>query len=146
MIFLDNDLCIKRFTSHAKRVINLIPSDIGRHFNDITTNLKYDRLAQDAKGVLRDLVFRERETEGNEGTCYLVRILPYRTIENVIEGVVITFQDISEHKRGKIARRLAVIVQDSMMQSQFRILMEISKHGTKVHKRCTGIVKRKPFQ
>ncbi|MDY7031412.1 MAG: CheR family methyltransferase [Thermodesulfobacteriota bacterium] len=112
-VFLDNDLCIKRFTSHANKVINLIPSDIGRYISDITTKLRYDHLVQDAKAVLGDLVFREREVEGNDGTWYLLRILPYRTMENVIEGVVAIFHDITEHKKGKIARRLAVVVQDS---------------------------------
>jgi PAS domain S-box-containing protein len=102
-IFLDNDLCIKRFTAHATKVINLIHTDIGRPIDDIVTKIEGPTITEDAKAVLEDLVSREKEVMTKDGSCYSMRILPYRTIENVIDGVVITFLDLSERKRGEAA-------------------------------------------
>lgn len=97
-IFLDNNLFIKRFTFHATKVVNLMSSDIGRPINHIATNLKYDKFIEDAKEVLRTLVYKEVELQTNDGVWYQMRILPYRTTGNVIDGVVITFSDINRLK------------------------------------------------
>lgn len=110
-IFLDNNLHIKRFTFHATKVVNLIPSDIGRPINHIVNNLKYDNFFEDAKEVLRTLVFKEIELQSKDGLWYQMRILPYRTMNNVIEGVVITFSDInilktSSEKINKLNREI----------------------------------------
>ncbi len=95
-IFLDNDLCIKRFTFHATKVVNLIPSDIGRPISHLAAKFQYDKLVEDAREVLRTLVYRETKLQTNDGLWYQMRILPYRTTANVIEGVVITFSDINK--------------------------------------------------
>ncbi len=97
-IFLDNNLSIKRFTSHATKVVNLISSDIGRPINHIATNIKYEKLIEDAKEVLKTLVPKEIEVQTNDGIWYQMRILPYRTTSNVIDGVVITFTNINKLK------------------------------------------------
>jgi two-component system, chemotaxis family, CheB/CheR fusion protein len=97
-IFLDNNLKIKRFTFNITDVINVINSDIGRPINHIATNLKYDRLIDDAKEVIRTLVFKEIEVQANDDQWYQMRILPYRTLSNIIDGVVITFTDITKLK------------------------------------------------
>jgi two-component system CheB/CheR fusion protein len=97
-IFLDNNLFIKRFTFHATKVVNLISSDIGRPINHIATNLKYEKFIEDAREVLRTLIFKEIELQTNDGYWYQMRILPYRTTNNVIDGVVITFSDINNVK------------------------------------------------
>ncbi|MBU2493056.1 MAG: PAS domain-containing protein [Bacteroidetes bacterium] len=97
-IFLDNNLHIKRFTHHATKVVNLISSDIGRPINHIATNLKYEKLYEDAKEVLRTLAFKEIELQTKDGIWYQMRILPYRTISNLIDGVVITFTNIDKLK------------------------------------------------
>lgn len=97
-IFLDNDLLIKKFTHHATKIINLISSDIGRPINHIATNLKYDKFVEDAKEVLRSLVFKEVELQTNDGIWYQMRILPYRTTSNIIAGLVVTFTHIHNIK------------------------------------------------
>jgi two-component system, chemotaxis family, CheB/CheR fusion protein len=97
-IFLDNELKIKRFTSHAAKLVHLIQSDIGRPISHVVSNLKYGKLAEDAEEVLRKPGLKELELEGKDGRWYLMRILPYRTIENAIDGVVVSFLDIYERK------------------------------------------------
>jgi two-component system CheB/CheR fusion protein len=112
-IFLDTNLCIKRYTSHTTRVVNLINTDIGRPIDDIATRLKVGSLADDARNVLKDLVFREKEVQSKDGRYYSLRTAPYRTTENVIEGVVIIFIDITQSKKMEVERRLATVVKDS---------------------------------
>jgi two-component system CheB/CheR fusion protein len=97
-IFLDNNLCIKRFTFHATKVVNLISSDIGRPIDHLAAKFKYEKLIEDAKEVLRSLVSKQIELQTNDALWYQMRILPYRTTSNVIEGVVITFSDINKLK------------------------------------------------
>lgn len=97
-IFLNNDLSIKRFTIHAKKIINLIPSDIGRPISHIVPNFDYDRLVEDSQEVLDTLVFKEIELRTKSGQWYMMRILPYRTTDNMIDGLVITFIDIQQQK------------------------------------------------
>jgi len=97
-IFLDNNLHIKRFTHHATKVVNLISSDIGRPINHIATNLKYEKFIEDAKEVLRTLVYKEIELQTNDGIWYQMRILPYRTTSNIIDGLVVTFTHIHKLK------------------------------------------------
>jgi len=98
-IFLGMDLHIQRFTPTVTRIINLIESDIDRPLGDISTRLQDVDLVSDAKRVLDTLEPGDREVRTNEGDSYSVRIRPYRTTENVIQGVVITFVDISRLKR-----------------------------------------------
>lgn len=98
-IFLDNDLNIKRYTEQSKTIINLIPSDVGRPLSDIVSRLKYDNLVKDGKEVLKTLAFKEIEVETREKIWYQMRILPYRTADNVIDGLVITLVDITKMKK-----------------------------------------------
>ena len=97
-IFLDNDLRVKRFTVQASDVIRLIPSDVGRPLADIVSRLRYRGLEQDALRVLQTLTYRELEVESETGTWYQMRIMPYRTSENLIDGLVITFVNIAAIK------------------------------------------------
>jgi two-component system CheB/CheR fusion protein len=109
-VFVDHQMRIVRFTPTATTIINLIPSDAGRPVGHIVANLMgYDRLVQDIKSVLDTLIPKEVEVKSVAGVWYTMRILPYRTLNNVIEGAVITFVDISAAKKAQEALRLAGI-------------------------------------
>ncbi|MGL1904348.1 MAG: PAS domain-containing protein [Fibrobacterales bacterium] len=120
-VFVDHSLHILRFTPTATQIINLILSDIGRPVGHIVSNLiEYDTLVGDIQAVLHTLIPKEVEVQTNEKKWFTMRIQPYRTLENVIEGAVITFVDISEMKLMKAElddakglSRLGVIVNDS---------------------------------
>jgi two-component system CheB/CheR fusion protein len=94
-LFLDNELRVRRFTTPTSKIIKLIPTDAGRPITDIASDLEYTGLADDAREVLRTLVFRERQESTRDGRWFNLRIMPYRTLENVIDGLVITFTDAS---------------------------------------------------
>jgi two-component system CheB/CheR fusion protein len=98
-IFLDNDLAVSRFTPQATQIVNLTPSDVGRPLDHFTTKLKYDRLVQDAREVKDTLVPKETQVQASDGRWYNMRVLTYRTVENVIAGVVMTFADITAIKQ-----------------------------------------------
>ncbi len=107
-IFLDNEMRIKRYTPDATSVINLIQSDQGRPLSDITPKIDYPDLVKDAEAVLRTLAIKETIVQHQEGGWYLVRTVPYRTTANVIEGVVITFVEITEQKRLQVSLQNAL--------------------------------------
>src|ERR1051325_10521771 len=98
-IFLDNELRIKRFTSAAKRVSKLIASDIGRPLSDIVSHLTSDRLLEDAQDVLQTLILKERDVQTVDGGWLAMRILPYRTAKNTIDGLGLTFSEITKMKK-----------------------------------------------
>lgn len=100
-IFLDKNLCIKRFTPKSSEIINLIASDVGRPISHIVSNLKYEKLVDDSRKVLKTLEPITTETIDKNGLWYDVRIIPYRTITNYIDGVVITFIDIHAQKQAE---------------------------------------------
>ncbi|MBK5276509.1 MAG: PAS domain-containing protein [Desulfuromonadales bacterium] len=120
-VFVDHQLRILRFTPAASEIINLIPSDVGRPVRHTVSNMVgYNNLVADIKVVLNTLVSKEIEVQTTEGKWYTMRLQPYYTLDNVIEGAVITFVDITEMKATRDALekanellRLAVVVRDS---------------------------------
>ncbi|MEO6354717.1 MAG: chemotaxis protein CheB [Burkholderiaceae bacterium] len=98
-IFLDEVLNVRRFTTQATQIFKLIATDVGRPLSDIVTDLHYPKLQQDAHEVLRTLIFTDKQIVTGDGRWFKVRIMPYRTLENVIDGVVLTFTDISTAKQ-----------------------------------------------
>jgi len=120
-VFVDHQLHILRYTPTATRIINLIPSDVGRPVRHTVTNLLgYDSLVTDTQAVLNTLIPKNVEVQTADGEWFSLRIQPYRTRDNVIEGAVITFMDISEIIQAREAlrkanelNRLAVVVRDA---------------------------------
>jgi two-component system, chemotaxis family, CheB/CheR fusion protein len=106
-LFLDDALLVRRFTTQTTKIIKLIPGDVGRPITDIVTTLDYPRLAKDAHQVLKTLAFVEKQISAPRGHWYTVRIMPYRTQDNRIDGVVITFADITVAKNLEAALRKA---------------------------------------
>lgn len=95
-IFLDNNLKIRRFTPYATKIASLIQGDVGRPITDIVLNLDYKDLIKDVKTVLQTLASREAIVQTVDGSWQRMRIIPYRTADNVIDGVVVTFLDITD--------------------------------------------------
>jgi two-component system CheB/CheR fusion protein len=121
-VFVDHNICILRFTPAVTKIINLIPSDLGRPVSQIVLNLRgYSSLKEDVQAVLETLTSKEAEVQTTDGRWYIMRIQPYRTLDNVIEGAVITFVEISEtvKMREEIREantrllRLAIVVRDA---------------------------------
>src|SRR3984885_12114520 len=123
ILFLDPRLRINRFTPRISELFNIVAGDEGRSITDFTHRLDYDDLAADASKVLRDLASTEREVHGNDGSWYLTRLKPYRTVEGKIDGVVVTFVDIGERRRAEDALRES--------ESRMRILVGELQHRTR---------------
>ncbi len=130
-VFLDRRLLIRRFTRDASTVFRLVPSDVGRPLADIRCDLQDVDLLADAQAVLDTLAPVEREVRTAASTWYLARIKPYRTVDNVINGVVLTFNDVTERVLAlamRQARDLAEAVVDTayeplvVLDPQLRVL------------------------
>ena len=104
-IFVDRSLRVKLFTPSVHEVFNLIPADVGRSLLDINSKLLFKDLAGDLERVLERLQTIEREVETTDGCWFLMRLLPYRTSEDRIDGVVVTFVDITARQRSEEALR-----------------------------------------
>ncbi|NYT17034.1 MAG: PAS domain-containing protein [Methanomicrobiales archaeon] len=98
ILFLDNQLRVRRFTEPIRAVINLQSSDLNRPITDLNVNLKDERFLADIRGVLDTLQMRVKQVQTEEGRWYEMRILPFRTMENRIDGVVVSFMDITALK------------------------------------------------
>jgi len=100
-VFVDDKLRIKRYSREATRIINLIESDVGRPLEHQVTNLDYDDLIGDMQRVLDQLVPVEREVRTREGVWYVMRVMPYRSMNNRIMGVVGTFRNVDAQKKAQ---------------------------------------------
>lgn len=106
-IFLDQHLQIRRFTREATQVYRLVSTDTGRSLADIKSDIEGYDLLSEAQAVLDSLVPYECEVRTSSNIFYLVRIQPYRTLDNIIDGVVLTFTDINQRVAAEIATREA---------------------------------------
>ena len=135
-VFLDRNLRVMRFTPSAAAIFKLIASDTGRPLSDLVTGLDYPELSDDARNVLRSLQPSEREVGDARGNWYLARARPYRTIEDVIAGVVLSFVDITERKAAQESLRQsqerfsAIVNQASVGVAQIRLDGEITFANT----------------
>jgi len=129
-IFVDHALNILRFTPTATRIINLIQADIGRPVGDLVSNLvDYTDFSRDIQTVLDTLIPLECEVQSQAGKWFMMRILPYRTLENVIEGAVITFVDISAAKKAQIAlQKFPLHLFSSLLLTTHEALLALDTH------------------
>lgn len=122
-IFVDHALHILRFTPSATRIINLILSDVGRPVGHIVSNLVgYDSLVADTQTVLDTLIPKEVDVQTEDGRWYSMRIQPYRTQDNVIEGAVITFVDVTDVRKTQVVARRS--------QAMLHITQQVAKAGS----------------
>ena len=104
-LFLDKALNVRLFTTGSNKIFKLMRGDIGRPITDIASDLHYLELADDVQEVMRTLVPHEQQVTTRGGQWFLMRIMPYRTLENMIDGVVITFVDITVSKALEVELR-----------------------------------------
>ncbi len=104
-LFLDATLRVRRFTTRMTKIVNLIPGDIGRPITDLASDLIYPFLVDDAREVLETLTSKEKQVNTLDGRWFAVRVMPYRTTDNRIDGIVITFADITASKTLEAALR-----------------------------------------
>ena len=119
-VFLDNELHVRRFTTGADKLFKLIPGDVGRPLSDIVSDLLYPGMTEEAREVLRTLVFSEKQIATTDGRWFLVRIMPYRTMEDVIGGVVITFANITAAKTLEAELREEIARLKKLLQAEER--------------------------
>jgi two-component system, chemotaxis family, CheB/CheR fusion protein len=99
ILFLDRDLNVRRYTERAAGIVNLRESDVGRPLSDLTTSLQYPDLQRDATKTLRSLKPTDKQVQSSDDRWFSVRIMPYRRLDDVIDGVVITLVDITDTKQ-----------------------------------------------
>jgi len=104
-LFLDRNLNVRRFTAQAAKLINLLPTDVGRPISDLTSELDYPKLIEDARGVLRTLAASEKAVASKNDGSFTVRILPYRTLDERIDGVVITISEIRKEASPAVRKK-----------------------------------------
>jgi len=128
-LFLDREFKIRQFTYSATKIFKLRPGDIGRPFTDQVTDLNYPELDQDAREVLRTLVFIEKAVTTLDGRWYNIRIMPYRTSEDKIDGLVITFVDITKSKQLENALQKSQMTLRSFIQAVPSVILGLSSEG-----------------
>jgi two-component system CheB/CheR fusion protein len=116
-VFLDQNLLIRRFTRDAAQIYRLAATDVGRPLGDIRSNLEDDELTGPVEAVLESLVPYERQVRTTSGSYYLAHIQPYRTSENVIDGVVLTFVDISKRIEAEEAEHSARLLAEGIIDT-----------------------------
>jgi two-component system, chemotaxis family, CheB/CheR fusion protein len=125
-LFLDRDLCIRFFTPATKSLFNVIPGDVGRRLSDLHSLAADKELSVDARRVLETLRPVDREVETENDVWFIRRILPYRNHDQHVEGVVITFTDISERKRIRKALEQAKLEAERANRAKSRFLAAAS--------------------
>jgi two-component system, chemotaxis family, CheB/CheR fusion protein len=132
-IFLNRSLQIMRYTPQAEQLFNLIPSDINRPLAHVTHRLSYAKLEDDAAQVIARLTPIEREVQRDDGLYYLARLLPYRSADDRIDGVVLTFVDITERKRAEQARLESRRQTELILESISDAYMSVDHHWRGVY-------------
>jgi two-component system CheB/CheR fusion protein len=129
-VFLDNDLKVMNFTPAITQVLHLVETDVGRPIAHIKARIPIEQLYDDVRRVLRTLASVERElTAPDSGTRYIVRILPYRSIDNFIAGVVVTFIDVSAITRAEERQRVLLAELQHRVRNTLGVVRSIAKRS-----------------
>jgi two-component system, chemotaxis family, CheB/CheR fusion protein len=129
-LFLDKELNIRRFTNQATKIFKLIKSDIGRPFTDQASDLIYPGLVEDALEVLQTLVFIQKQIPTKDGRWFTIRIMPYRTFDDRIDGLVITFINVSDSKDVEWRLKKAEKMLTLLFSTSNDILIRLTIEGT----------------
>jgi len=128
-LFLDKDLNIRRYTNQSTKIFKLIKSDIGRPFTDLVSDLVYPELADDASEVLRTLTFIQKQIPAKNERWFSIRIMPYRTFDDRIDGLVITFINLSDLKQVELKLHETEQMNRSLLHSFSSPLLKLSPDG-----------------
>ncbi len=128
-LFLDKELNIRRYTIQATKIFKLIKSDIGRPFTDLVSDLIYPELAADALEVLRTLVFIQKQIPAKDGRWFSIRIMPYRTFDDRIDGLVITFINLSDLKQVEVKLHETEQLNSLLLNSSSDVIIKLSTDG-----------------
>jgi len=125
-LFLDKDLKIRRFTIQAVKIFKLIKSDVGRPFTDLVSDLIYPDLSKDILKVLKSLDYIKKQIPTNDGRWFSIRIMPYRTLDEKIDGVVITFFNITDLKEVEVKLHETEQLNTLLLNSASDIIIKLS--------------------
>jgi two-component system CheB/CheR fusion protein len=128
IIFLDNDMVVKRFTPQVTSIINLMPADVGRSLAHFASNLRYTHLLRDVQQVLSRLTSVEVNIETTQGEWFTMRILPYRSLDNYINGAVITFTEITPLKQLEASLQDKAVFIESMQEAMREPVLALDQH------------------
>jgi two-component system CheB/CheR fusion protein len=136
-LFLDKELRVRRFTTQTTKIVKLIPGDVGRPITDLVSDMNYPALAADVRSVLRSLAPTEKAVSALDGRWFTVRIMPYRTLDDRIDGVVITFADIT------VAKTLEAKLLDKQAALENRVVGQSAKRDKGKKSPPTDAIARK---
>jgi two-component system CheB/CheR fusion protein len=125
-LFLDKDLNIRRYTNQATKIFKLIKGDVGRPFTDLVSDLIYPGLADDSLEVLRTLVFIEKQIPTKDGRWFAIRIMPYRTYDDRIDGLVITFINLVDLKQMELKLHETKQMNSLLFNSSSDVIIKLS--------------------
>ena len=128
-LFLDKELNIRRYTNQATKIFKLIKGDIGRPFTDLVSQLQYPELADDSMEVLRTLVFIQKQIPARDNKWFSIRIMPYRTFDDRIDGLVITFINLSDLKQVELKLHETEQMNRSLLISSSGSIIKLSTDG-----------------
>jgi two-component system CheB/CheR fusion protein len=137
-LFLDKELNIRRFTDPITNIYKVRNTDIGRPFTDLVTDLQYPEIGIDAKKVIKTLVYIEKSTVTKDGRWFDIKIMPYRTLDDHIDGLVLTFNDVTKFKKMELELKEANEKLQKSKETRYRKLFETAKDGILILDADTG--------
>jgi two-component system CheB/CheR fusion protein len=137
-LFLDKELNIRRFTDPITNIFKVRNTDVGRPFTDLVTDLKYPEIGIDARQVIKTLIYVEKSTMTKDGRWFDIKIMPYRTLDDHIDGLVLTFNDVSKFKKMETELKEANEKLQKSKETRYRKLFETAKEGILILDAETG--------